>query len=133
MLSPVINSIIFAINGFFTVKEIVKNTLYRLIKLALYMMSNPRKAKSKPIFFRVLIAVIGGYFLANLLSIAFSMLLPASKAEGVGFGMLLSFLFYTLIVMWVFTVESTKKAFWGVSLTGFICLAIIALNKMVFV
>lgn len=97
------------------------------------MTSNRRKTKSNPVFFRVLIAVIGGYFLANLLSIAFSMLLPASKAEGVGFGMLLSFLFYTLIVMWVFTAESTKKAFWGVSITGFFCLAIIVVNKIVFI
>lgn len=96
------------------------------------MMFNPRKTTKKLIIIRTLIAVIGGYIGANLLAIVFSLILPGSQVEGVGFGMLMSFLFYALLVMWVFVVETAKKAFLGIVIIGCSCSAIIAAYRVIF-
>ncbi|WP_343293341.1 DUF3649 domain-containing protein [Vandammella animalimorsus] len=60
---------------------------------------------------RVVAAIIGGYVLAALVSIA-AAALPMPKTEGVMTGTLLSFLVYACAVVWVFAARSALRA-WG--------------------
>ncbi len=62
---------------------------------------------------RVLIAIPGGYALANITAILFSYLLPMPKSDAVMTGILLSFAIYTGAIMWVFAVRSAHKAWLG--------------------
>ncbi|MES2412798.1 MAG: DUF3649 domain-containing protein [Pseudomonadota bacterium] len=57
-------------------------------------------------------AILGGYALAALGSVAV-LALPASKAQAVLSGMLLSFVIYTGAVIWVFAVRSAWRAWAG--------------------
>lgn len=67
---------------------------------------------------RVLLATAGGYVLTALLSTALALILPwlpglgLSRAEGVLIASLLSFTFYTLYVLWVFSTHSAWRV-WG--------------------
>ncbi|MBL4827045.1 MAG: hypothetical protein JKY66_04915 [Spongiibacteraceae bacterium] len=74
---------------------------------------------------RAVIALIGGYVLANLAAIALSYLLPGSQANGVMAGMQLSFLIYTAVVIWVFTVSTTKWVWMGLLLACLFCAALV--------
>ncbi|MET0355649.1 MAG: DUF3649 domain-containing protein [Cellvibrio sp.] len=59
---------------------------------------------------RFALAVIGGYALANISGIVLSYLLPMPKSDAVMTGILLSFAIYTCAVIWVFAVQSVRKA-----------------------
>lgn len=63
---------------------------------------------------RVCAAAIGGYVLASLATAAFSLLLPRlwsiPRAEAVLTATLLSFVLYTVVVIWVFTTRSAVRA-----------------------
>lgn len=61
---------------------------------------------------RVIAAIVGGYALAALASVA-AVALPMPKAEGVMAGMLLSFLVYACAVVWVFAARSALRAWAG--------------------
>ncbi|WP_425414321.1 DUF3649 domain-containing protein [Ottowia thiooxydans] len=65
-----------------------------------------------PLVSRVLAAVIGGYSLAALASVA-ARVLPMPAPETVFTGMMASFLVYTGAVIWVFAVRSARRAWIG--------------------
>lgn len=62
---------------------------------------------------RVAAAIVGGYAVAMLVSIAISRLMPTSRAESVGTGMLLSFAIYASAVVWVFAARTATRAWTG--------------------
>lgn len=65
---------------------------------------------------RVLAAVFGGYLLAALSSVCMTLLLPVSRADAVFGGMMASFLFYLLAVLWCFACRTAWLAWFGVLL-----------------
>lgn len=70
-----------------------------------------------PLISRIVAAVLGGYALAALASVAM-LALPVSRAQAVLAGMLMSFAVYTGAVVWVFAVRSARRAW-----TGLLCVA----------
>ena len=80
----------------------------------------------RQIAFRVTVAIIGGYALANITAILLSYLLPMSKSDAVMTGILLSFAVYTSAIMWVFAVRSARRACIGL-LTPSLVLGAVAL------
>ena len=65
-----------------------------------------------PLIARIIAALVGGYALAALSSVAV-LALPMSKPQAVLTGQLLSFLVYAGAVVWVFAVRSALKAWIG--------------------
>jgi hypothetical protein len=65
-----------------------------------------------PLVSRILAALLGGYALAALGSVAV-LALPMSKSQAVLTGMLASFAIYAASVIWVFAVRSALKAWAG--------------------
>ena len=67
---------------------------------------------------RFLLAGVGGYVLTALLSTVLALALPwlpgVSRAEGVLIAGLLSFMFYTLFVLWVFATRSAWRV-WSIA------------------
>jgi hypothetical protein len=61
---------------------------------------------------RIVAALLGGYALAALTSLA-ALALPLDKAQGVLTGMLLSFVVYAGAVVWVFAARSARRAWAG--------------------
>lgn len=75
---------------------------------------------------RALTAVIGGYLLANAVSILLSYALYGiGRTEAVMIGLLFSFSFYTLAAIWVFAVRSPMKACLGVWGMALVCSALV--------
>ncbi|WP_411390049.1 DUF3649 domain-containing protein [Pseudomonas sp. MPB23] len=63
---------------------------------------------------RVLAAVVGGYLLASLASICLALWMPTARADAVITGMMSSFVFYLLAVLWCFACRSAARAWLGV-------------------
>ena len=63
---------------------------------------------------RVLAAVFGGYLLAALGSVCITLLLPVPRGEATVSGMMSSFVFYLLAVLWCFACRSAWRAWGGV-------------------
>ena len=71
---------------------------------------------------RVFAATIPAFILTNTASILLSFLWPGAKIDGVAFAMLFSFMIYTAIIMWIFSVKRLRTV-WigllsGIVLTG---------------
>ncbi len=66
-----------------------------------------------PLMSRCVAAIVGGYVVAALFSIA-ALRLPNEPAEAAMLGMVYSFLVYAAVVIWVFAVRSAKRAWLGV-------------------
>lgn len=66
---------------------------------------------------RITAALLGGYTLAALASVA-ALALPMARTEAVFTGLLLSFVVYTLAVIWVFAVRSATRAWAGLLVAG---------------
>jgi len=70
-----------------------------------------------PVSSRIVAAVVGGFLLANLLSILLSYVVyslsPVTKVDGVNVGILSSFLIYALIIIWVFSARSVRQVWLG--------------------
>lgn len=66
---------------------------------------------------RIAAAVLGGYALASLGSVA-ALALPIGKTQAVLTGMLASFAIYAIAVVWVFAVRSTFRAWAGLFVAG---------------
>lgn len=62
---------------------------------------------------RVLAASAGAYVLVNLASMALGFLLPVESYKALLFAMQISFLVYTVAIIWVFSVHSATKAWLG--------------------
>jgi len=71
-----------------------------------------RICSAGPLVSRIVAALLGGYALAALFSVAV-LALPLSKPQAVLTGMLASFAIYTGAVIWVFAVRSALKAWAG--------------------
>lgn len=65
---------------------------------------------------RAIAAIVGGYALSALVATVSAIYFPGTRAEAAIFGMLLSFVIYTLAVMWVFAVRSAWRAWLGLLL-----------------
>ena len=63
---------------------------------------------------RLLAAVVGGYMLASLASVCLTLWLPISRADAVVSGMLSSFVFDLLAVIWCFACRTAARAWFGV-------------------
>ena len=68
-----------------------------------------RLAAHLPLVSRIVAAVLGGYALAALTSVA----LPMERGEAVLTGMMLSFIVYATAVIWVFAASSALRAWAG--------------------
>lgn len=77
--------------------------------------------KIYPILSRASAAILGGYALANIITIALAHLLPMPYPESVITSMMSSFIVYTAAVMWVFSAKSAGKAWAGLIALSFIC------------
>jgi hypothetical protein len=71
-----------------------------------------RVRSTGPLISRIVAALLGGYALAALGSVAV-LALPMSKPQAVLTGMLASFAIYAAAVIWVFAVRSALKAWVG--------------------
>lgn len=67
---------------------------------------------------RAVAAIIGGYVLSALAATVCAIYFPGTRAEAAIFGMLASFVIYTLAVMWVFAVRTARRAWLGLVLTA---------------
>lgn len=65
-----------------------------------------------PLISRIVAALLGGYVLAALASVAV-LALPMSKPQAVLTGMMASFGIYAGAVVWVFAVRSARRAWAG--------------------
>lgn len=65
---------------------------------------------------RAVAAILGGYALSALVATVSAIYFPGTRAEAAIFGMLLSFVIYTLAVMWVFAVRTALRAWLGLLL-----------------
>lgn len=70
-----------------------------------------------PLLSRIVAAVLGGYGLGALTSVA-ALALPASRTEAVLTGMLSSFVVGTFAVIWVFAVRSATRAWLGLAVAA---------------
>jgi hypothetical protein len=68
--------------------------------------------RTGPLVSRIVAAVLGGYAVAALASVA-ALALPISKPQAVLTGMLASFVVYVGAVIWVFAVRSARRAWTG--------------------
>lgn len=71
-----------------------------------------RARRIGPLLSRITAAVLGGYGLGALTSVA-ALALPLSRTEAVFTGMLSSFVVGTIAVIWVFAVRSATRAWTG--------------------
>ena len=65
---------------------------------------------------RALAAVLGGYLMASLAAVCLALWLPTSRADAVITGMMSSFVFYLLAVLWCFACRTAWCAWCGVML-----------------
>lgn len=75
-----------------------------------------------PLLSRVVAALLGGYALAALTSVA-TLALPLARSEATFIGMLASFLVYAGAVIWVFAVRSAMRAWVGLLIAALPLLA----------
>ncbi len=59
---------------------------------------------------RVLVAAVGGYALASACTVLLALLWPIPRAQAVLASTMLSFVWYTAAVLWVFSVRSATRA-----------------------
>ena len=78
---------------------------------------------------RVLAAVIGGYLMASLAAICLALWLPTTRADAVVTGMMMSFLFYLVAILWCFACRSAWQAWLGVLLP---CAALALINGLAY-
>ncbi|WP_321960456.1 DUF3649 domain-containing protein [Paraburkholderia sp. J7] len=73
--------------------------------------------RAGPLAARIAGAIVGGYALGALASVA-ALALPMSAPQGVIAGMLASFIVYTGAVIWVFLARSARRAWVGLLLAA---------------
>lgn len=76
---------------------------------------------------RLLAALAGGYVLANVAAILLARVLHlavTSRADGVLFAVLFSFVVYPAAVLWAFAVRSATRAWLGLLAVSLVCAAL---------
>lgn len=76
-------------------------------------MSNVKSQMGLSVLSRTIAAIVGGYVLSNLLAVLISYLLPMQTADSVLLSLQLSFLFYSIVIIWVFSTKTAGKAWLG--------------------
>lgn len=76
-------------------------------------MSNVKSQMGLSVLSRTIAAIIGGYVFSNLLAVLTSYLLPMQTADSVLLSLQLSFLFYSIVIIWVFSTKTAGKAWLG--------------------
>ncbi|MCG7534165.1 hypothetical protein [Pseudoalteromonas sp. OOF1S-7] len=74
------------------------------------MSLSAKPAQAVALGWRVLLALVGGFVIANLAAIAISQLLVDNKVDGIVAGMMWSFVVYTFVIICVFAVRSAWRA-----------------------
>lgn len=76
-------------------------------------MRNIKSQMGLSVLSRTIAAIIGGYVLSNLLAVLTSYLLPMQTADSVLLSLQLSFLFYGIVIIFVFSTKTAGKAWLG--------------------
>ncbi|MFT6467739.1 MAG: hypothetical protein ACJARQ_000892 [Oleispira sp.] len=76
-------------------------------------MSNVKSQMGLSVLSRTIAAIVGGYVFSNLLAVLTSYLLPMQTADSVLLSLQLSFLFYSIVIIWVFSTKTAGKAWLG--------------------
>ncbi|SOE52488.1 FIG024006: iron uptake protein [plant metagenome] len=63
---------------------------------------------------RIVVAALGGYALASAMAVLLALAWPLPRAEAVMASTLLSFVWYAVAVIWVFSVRSVLRAWIGI-------------------
>lgn len=90
--------------------------------MSTYAAANP---SNMSLVSRVLAAVLGGYFLAALASLA-SLFLPLDMNVAVVLGLFLGFVVYAASILWVFLAKSARQAWLGLGAVGCIFLPVLS-------
>lgn len=77
---------------------------------------------------RVMAAVLGGYLVATLASLCVTLLLPLPRAEAVLSGLMISFLFYLVAVLWCFACRTAWQAWLGLLVPSALMAVVAALT-----
>ena len=80
---------------------------------------------------RVVAAILGGYVLTALATMALAVFLPMSKAEASLTATLLSFLIYGCAVIWVFATRTAWRAWTGIVVPAVVLAVLIWLQGWV--
>lgn len=67
---------------------------------------------------RVVAASLGAYVIVNLANMALNFLLPGERYKALLFAMQISFLFYTLLIIWAFAARTARKVWAGMLVIG---------------
>ena len=76
-------------------------------------MSNVKSQMGLSVLSRTIAAIVGGYVFSNLQAVLTSYLLPMQTADSVLLSLQLSFLFYSIVIIWVFSTKTAGKAWLG--------------------
>ena len=79
----------------------------------LQKMSNVKSQTGLGVISRSIAAIVGGYVFSNLLAILTSYLLPMPTVDSVLLSLQLSFLFYSIVIIWIFSAKTAGKAWLG--------------------
>ena len=79
----------------------------------LQKMSKVKSQTSLGVLSRSMAAIVGGYVLSNLLATLTSYLLLMPTVDSVLLSLQLSFLFYSIVIIWVFSAKTAGKAWLG--------------------
>jgi len=88
-------------------------------------------AVSISILIRVLVALCGGFILANLVAILIAYLSVDNKVDGIVAGMMVSFFVYTAVVILVFSAKSALSASLYIASFCLVIFAVISYIDMV--
>lgn len=81
-------------------------------------------ASGLAVAWRTLAAVAGGYALSAAACVALSVALPMARAEAVVTATLLSFVIYTVAVLWAFATRSVTRAWLGIMVPTLLCVVV---------
>lgn len=80
---------------------------------------------------RALAAIVGGYGVAAATSACLSVWLPMGRADAVITGQMVSFVVYSIAVIWVFATRSAWRAWGGIIGSTLILVGLFALKRWV--
>lgn len=74
------------------------------------------KSATWPTISRITAALLGGYLFTYAFTAALARLLPLDKVDALVIASLLSFVIYTLAILWAFACRSARRAWSGMTL-----------------
>ena len=70
---------------------------------------------------RTVAAVFGGYILTSAATVLLALIWPLPRAEAVAASTMLSFILYTGVIVWIFTVRRLRNLWLGLATATFLC------------